>query len=86
MLLLTIPSYRDLCSGSRELKDKIDPSFSPINVSDSFLDYLRRILDGKLPKEIFWNVYIKIISYNSFHIVSEVYVLAFFGNGQICFI
>ncbi len=54
--LLTIPSYLDLYSGSNPLNVIIAPSCNPIKTSDYFLDSLKRILFGKLPNDIFWNV------------------------------
>lgn len=86
MQLLTIPSNLCLCSGSKALKETMEPSLNPINASESFLCSLRRMLVGKLPREIFWNVYVKSNNYDSFHVVSEVYVLTFLGNGEIGFV
>ena len=53
----------------------IEPSLKPTNASDYFLVSLRRMLVGKLPKEIFWNVYDKIKDYDTLHVVSEINIL-----------
>lgn len=54
---LTMPSYLNLCSGSRVLIFIMDPSLRPTTNSDSFFPSIRVIDLGKLGRVILWKVY-----------------------------
>ncbi len=61
----------------------IPPSLSPTITSQSFRVSLSKRLRGTLVRLIFWKVWYKIKRYHSFHVVSEVNVLALLADGEV---